>query len=1005
MKNFRKTAVLFIFFLVCGLPAAFAMTAAPMLSVIQREKEIQLFFLWDDNVDFTETAENGAYRLSFPVRIDKETASLEQIRTGLPVQWRKMGMERKNDSLDFWIRLPDKGRARAQKKGKSVIVSLTENDAVPAALPVSVRPPDKDKTKKTDKDVSSEKTDAIPPATKGPVISDDSENENKEQVSIDLSLIPYSHKETDVSLTLSDPESFKYDASGKKNTHTEDVSGYRTATLSFPWSRITGLAAFRRDGYLWLVFDRQGEFDFTLERDLYKDIIYEMVQIPHSHATIYRLITAKGYNPGLRQEGLLWIVDLMYQPIRPRQPLDLVLQRKTVFGPRIFIPLTESSQVLPMSDPEVGDMMYIIPIFDLGKGVAHARNFVDASFLPTAQGIVIVPNTEDLNVYSSTSGIEVRGPKGGMRFSSEDILSFLVQKKIDTDPMSQILDVPAWGGDAENYIRTLQKLQQNVRQADEKNKNVQRLILARYYFANGMYPECLSILRMLVSDSAEMAGLPGVVALRGAANFMMMRYDEAIGDLSSPLLKNDPDSEYWRAATLAASSRNPEEYLPSMKDNLVILQAYPQPIKTRLALAGLHAAVAGGDEFAIQNFMEVASNSGNSDAENDEIAFYHALWQESTGMYSMARDEMTRLAEGKDLYFRAMGGLEKIRMDARANAITSQERIEELERLSYAWRGGEFEYNLMIMLVAAYQEQKDFAQVLHILKDMKIRFGNTSESSKIQKMMEEIFQKLYLNDDGTLLSPVKAVALYNEFKELTPPDEKGAQLILRLADRLVSIDLLDSAASLLEEQLKQKVGVKEKGLLSTRLALIRLLNKEPENALKALKISEKDRFSEKLQKQRLHIKAKALADLKKTDEAAALLEDDSSEAGRMLKAEIYWQAQMWNEAADALKFLIKKPQAGEKLTDAEAQHVLNWAAALCLAGRTKVVMLLRENFMPYMKETRFAQAFDFITKMPQQGVMDFRQVAQEVEAAESFHSFAKEYGDMLKSQGLSETVH
>ena len=547
-------------------------------------------------------------------------------------------------------------------------------------------------------------------------------------------------------------------------------------------------------------------------------------------------------------------------------------------------------------------------------------------------------------------------------------------------------------------------LEDNVLKADKKDKDVQRLILARYYFANGMYPEAMSIVRVIAADNPALAKLPGLIALRGAINFMLMRYDEAIKDLSSPLLKNDMASDYWRAATLAASSRTPEIYLQTMKDNMAILQAYPYPIKTRLALAGLHAAVAGGDEFSIQNFMEAAYNSQNSESENNEITFYHALWQETTGMYTLARSEMKQLAEGTDFYFRAMGGLEKVRMDTRANAITPQERIEELERLSYAWRGGEFEYNLMTMLVAAYQDQKNFSQVLHILKDMQIRFEGLPESKNIQKLMEDIFQNLYLNENENVLSPVKAIALYDEFKDLTPAGEKGAQIVRRLADRLVSIDLLDRAADLLDDQIRQPIGSKERGLISTRLALVRLLNKEPDKALKALKISENSRFSDKLQKQRRYIKAKALADLKKTDEAAELLENDNSEEAKMLRAEIFWQAQMWDKAADALKLLIARPQPNVPLTQQEAQRVLDWAAALRLAGRPKVVMRLRENFMPYMEKTTLAQAFDFITKTPQQGLLDYHQVAKEVESAESFHSFAKEYTNLIKTKGLSETV-
>ncbi len=973
---------------------------APRLAVVQRAGETQLWFFWKNPAGYSETTDKGTYRLTFETPAAVPAGRLKQILTALPEKWRGLDLKQEDGKLVFSVKTPAGGTVAAAASGNGVRVSLYDGDlpkpekaAEPAVESKTVAP-------KAEPVPAPAPEPAAAPAV--PDVPAESVTPAEPEKAVET---PYAEAQETVSLTLSAPQSFE-EKIEHRAVKSADVSGYRAASLSFPWNRMTAVAAFRRDGYVWIVFDRKAEFDFSLERELYKDIILEMVQIPHSQATIFRLVTQKGYNPSLRREGLLWVVDLMYQPVRPKQAANLILQRKTPFGARIFVPLDESAQVIPLLDPEVGDLMYIVPVFAQGKGVPNPRSFVDADFLQTAQGLVVVPNTEDLSVYSSTSGVEIRGPKKvGMRFSSEDILAFLTKSKISTDPAAQILDVAAWGGDdPDRYIATLKQRQNAVVDAKPTDKDLNRLILARYYFANGMYPETLSVLRVIAGGDGALAGSAGVVALRGAANFMMMRYDEAIKDLSSPLLKNDSASDYWRAATLAASSRTPEAYLQAMKDNMGILRAYPYPVKTRLALAGLHAAVAAGDEFSIQNFMEAAFNSQNTDAENDEIAFYHALWQESTGMYTMARAEMKRLAAGKDFYFRAMGGLESVRMDTRAHAITPQERIEELERLSYAWRGGEFEYNLMTMLVAAYQDQKNFSQVLHILKNMQMRFDGMPESKKIHKLMEDIFQKLYLNEDETLLPPVKAIALYDEFKELTPKGEKGAQIVRRLADRLVSIDLLDRAADLLDEQLRQPVGNRERGLISTRLALVRLLNKEPQKALDALKVAENNAFSEKVQRQRRHIKAKALADLKQPENAAKLLEDDESEEAKMLRAEIYWQAQIWDKAADALKLLIAKPRPNVPLTRREAQRVLDWAAALRLAGRPKIVMRLRDNFMPYMEKTDLAQAFDFITKTPQQGLLDYHQVAKEVESAESFHSFAKEYSEMIKSQGLSQTV-
>mgnify|MGYP000637742268 FL=1 len=134
------------------------------------------------------------------------------------------------------------------------------------------------------------------------------------------------------------------------------------------------------------------------------------------------------------------------------------------------------------------------------------------------------------------------------------------------------------------------------------------------------------------------------------------------------------------------------------------------------------------------------------------------------------------------------------------------------------------------------------------------------------------------------------------------------------------------------------------------------------------------------------------------------LEGDDSEEGKRLLAEIYWQAQEWDKAADALKRLISRPQPGVPLSPLEAQRVLDWATALRLAGRAKVVIRLRENFLPYMKETALAEPFDFITQSPQSGMLDYRTISKEIESAENFQTFARDYIGRLKTQGLSGAV-
>ena len=996
------------------------------LSVFQGKNDYKVFFDWHGDTDFEQSLDdNNVFTLSFLKKNDASVFPLRKITDSLPKNLRRWNVDAAADRLTLTLKLPPSYAASAQKEETVVVLTLFPADKT-VKQTVDANKSDgtakKDGTEKTEPLIEKTETkknvvvadapikepakEPAPP----PAANEESDKEREQSYAVAKQLLDSFDEETTTvqAVDVTTPQGLTDDKSAqnaKQDFSAAKEGGYRIAMLSFPWPKMTALAAFRRDGYLWLVFDRKGTFDFDTELRIYKDIIHEMVEIPHSRATIFRLVTAEGYNPSFRREGLLWVVDLMYQPLRPKNGVDLVLQRKTPFGPRLFIPLSETPDVIPVLDPEVGDLMFIVPLFSLNKGVSRFRSFIDADFLTTAQGIVIVPKSDEVATFTSNAGLEIRVPQTGMRFSSEDILAFLAKTKVTKDPMEQILDVGVWFPDEGDFWKTAATLKKNVVTAEKKDKNVRRLILARYYFAHGMYPETLGILGVISQNSSEFAQTAPFLALRGAANYMMRRYEEALPDLSDSSLRKNQAADFWRAAVKAEMSKNPEMFLDKMKENMGVLQTYPASIKTRLALTGLRAAVHKRDEPAVQNFIEIAYGTQNTPAENAAADFYYALWQEYLGMYNQAVKLMTKLANGTDLKYSAFGGLEKIRMEARLKRTEVADRIKELERLLYAWRDGDFEYNLMTQLVAAYEEQKDYTHVLYLLKDMQVRYRDRPEVKSIPELMEEVFQKLYLDEDSNeRLTPVKAIAVYDEFRDLVPSGDKGVRIARNLADRLTAIDLLDKAAELLEDQLRSRIPVKEKGLVGTRLALVYLLNKEPKNTLSALKRSEIPNFPEQTLAQRRYIKAKALKETGSYDEAVDLLKNDASYESRILQAEIYWAAKQWDKAADTFKLLIKRPVPNVPLTDAEARGVLDWATALRLAGRAKVVVRLRENFLPYMKNTPYAESFDFITQSPQKGLMDYKTVSAEVKMAERFNESFKKHLDRLKTEMLSDDV-
>ena len=120
-------------------------------------------------------------------------------------------------------------------------------------------------------------------------------------------------------------------------------------------------------------------------------------------------------------------------------------------------------------------------------------------------------------------------------------------------------------------------------------------------------------------------------------------------------------------------------------------------------------------------------------------------------------------------------------------------------------------------------------------------FGTHPDAPKIAEDMSGAFVDLYLKDAADSLSAVQAIALFEEFKELTPAGEQGNVMIQKLADRLAQVDLLDRASKLLTLQVEFRLQGEEKARVGARLATILLLNKKPGLAAEAITNSdEKD---------------------------------------------------------------------------------------------------------------------------------------------------------------------
>src|SRR5471030_915552 len=189
-----------------------------------------------------------------------------------------------------------------------------------------------------------------------------------------------------------------------------------------------------------------------------------------------------------------------------------------------------------------------------------------------------------------------------------------------------------------------------------------------------------------------------------------------------------------------------------------------------------------------------------------------------------------------------------------------QDVIHDLETLTTVWRGDETEEEGLKLLAHLYTEDNRYRDAFHTMRTAMLAHPNSDLTRKIQDEAAVTFDSLFLAGKGDALAPVEALGLFYDFRELTPIGRRGDEMIRRLADRLVAVDLLDQAAELLQHQVDHRLEGAARAQVAARLAVIYLINRKPQRALATLQATHTAELSNELRDQRLLLQARALSD-------------------------------------------------------------------------------------------------------------------------------------------------
>lgn len=818
-----------------------------------------------------------------------------------------------------------------------------------------------------------------------------------------------------------------------------DAAGKGPA-LVFDAGGPSSIAVYPRAGQLYIVFDRPMPIGAGKIVGQGAELLGAIEPVPATGGSAFRTKIGPMIWPAVERQGTTWRI-VPSSRLAAVGPGDLRIDPEPDFllGARLVVRTPDAGTVVQISDPDVGDRIHVVPLPMPGQAVAEPRRYPDLEVMTSFQGVAIRPISDNVTVRPVKEGVELTtagglhlspmadaGNKppaadptmpamppqqqaaaqpqpapGGASGANEPPRLQQAQTQLNAPQQPQtpqmqsrrLFNLPAWKrGDLDHFTEARQDLQLAVVNAPESERPKAQLDLARFYFANGFGQETLGMLDVLQQNQPDLEGWPEFRALRGAAKVLTGDLDGATADLGIPALANNTEAALWRSA-IAADKRDWPGAMTGFKAGSAILGTYPDPVLSKLALRAAEAALETRDTTNAKRLLDKVLERGGADSEErPEVQYLRGLLYAQTDEPERAREQLKASFESLDRLYRAKAGLALTNLDLAEGKMSPTAAAEQLAGLTFTWRGDDLEMQIRQRMGEVLVAGGKYAEGFNTMKETAALVADTPRAEAITKEMSRIFADLY-KDGAARLPTLEALQLYDQFRELTPVGEAGDEIIRQLAERLISIDLLNRASDLLQHQVEYRLSGMDKARIGTRLASVRLLDHKPEQAIQALELSNVPGMPDDLQQERRLMQAKALSELGRGDEALQLLAQDDSKNANLLRVDIAWRGQKWDAAAMALSKVVGAPPApGQPLDPSTSQLVLNRAVALALAGDGTGLSLLRKEFEGAMKGGPNEDAFRILTRPEQAlGLIDIGTIRSRVAEVDLFQKFLKNY--------------
>ncbi|MBX3478245.1 MAG: hypothetical protein KF910_11595 [Brevundimonas sp.] len=729
------------------------------------------------------------------------------------------------------------------------------------------------------------------------------------------------------------------------------------AVLTFDWTTPVGAAVFRRGAAVWIVFDAAARMDFKGATNLGPAGGARWAAGPDY--TVVRVAAPENLAVSATADGGRWTVTLGGAP---RAASGVEVMRDPAGTGALVGRMAGARRAIWLTDPMVGDRFAAVTAVGPAKGFPNRRETVDLTLMPTAQGLAVESRVGDLAVAADGDLVTLARP-GGLRLSAPS--AALETAAPDRGPrkaghpgliLAEWKDAGPGGFGARYRDLQMAAAEETIRAGDDPRAPVEaRMALARFLVGSGLAYEAIGVLNAVAKTAPGMLGEPELRGLRGAARAQIGRLDEAQADFSAAAVAGDPATKVW-LGYIAAEHGDWAGARQAFAAGASVIDSFPAEWRARFGAAHALAALETGDLTAAETLLAYSFSQNAPAADQLAARLVQARMFELQGQGDRAERVYQAVARAPLDAVATPARLGLVRIGLAKGTMKPDAAAAELESLKWRWRGDATELAVIRTLGELYLSQGRYREALDALRGAGKRMAQMPGAADIQQDLSEAFKSLFLDGAADGLQPIQALALFYDFRELTPVGADGDEMVRRLARRLIDVDLLKPAAELLKYQADNRLEGVAKAQVATDLAAVYLMDRQPEAALQAIWGSRSTLLPNAMNAERRALEARALMELGRYDHALELLERDNGPAAREVRADVFWKQEKWGQAAALYEARLgeRYKDGATPLTPDEEARLLRAGVGYSLARDAGALARLSRNWRPFVAGARNA---------------------------------------------------